>query len=457
MNTRRQKGFSLVEALLSSAIFGLAVMSLIGVMAYAQEGAYSAGSRSRAVLLADETLEATRNIRDGGFINVTAGDHGLSSAGASWSFNGLVDVIGNSTRKISIADQDPWTKIATATITWQQSLSRSGSIEIATRLKNWRSAGWRLPARQSGVNNSGSQDGTKITVQGDFAYAVLNNSTPDFVIYDISNPQSPAVTGSLSLPDIPMHIAVSGNYAYIASQSDTAELQIIDISNPTAPVQVGSFNAAGTANAIGIYAVGTTVYLVRDTSTSDELIIVNANNPNSPSLLGSLNLNAGANEIVVIGDYAYIASDSNTQEVQVVNIANPSSLAINGSVNLAGTTDALAITGAGDVLFVGQGAQLRAFTITDPAVPVEQVAFNSGGTINDIAYDPIERYVFLATSAANPEFRVLDANTSGQLLNVGSLNLGGIARGIAYDALRDRALLMTAINNEELTLITPEE
>ena len=71
------KGFSLVEVILSSAVFALLVTALVGAYLYGQESTALAGNRARAVMLAEEGLEATRNIRDGGFNDLGVGIHGL--------------------------------------------------------------------------------------------------------------------------------------------------------------------------------------------------------------------------------------------------------------------------------------------------------------------------------------------------------------------------------------------
>lgn len=66
----RYAGFSLVEVILSTAIFGLLVTTLVGGFLYGQEATFLAGSRARATMLAEEGIEAVRNIRDADFANL---------------------------------------------------------------------------------------------------------------------------------------------------------------------------------------------------------------------------------------------------------------------------------------------------------------------------------------------------------------------------------------------------
>jgi hypothetical protein len=185
-------------------------------------------------------------------------------------------------------------------------------------------ANWLTPLLAGNLDLSGTHDGIKIQVVGNYAYVVRGTGSPNFQIINISNPAAPSLTGSLNLTSSANNIYVLGNYAYVASSDTAGELKIINITNPAAPVLTGTYNAPGTSAAgNGIFVNGTTAYLVRTTSSDKELYIVNVTTPASPVALGSLELAATAYDVVVSGSYAYIASNSNTQELQVVNISTP--------------------------------------------------------------------------------------------------------------------------------------
>lgn len=132
--------FSLVEIILASALFGLLVTALAGAYLLGQETTALAGSRARAGLLAEEGLEATRNIRDAGWANLIDGAHGLAVAGNQWTFSGTQDTSDIFTRQLSIATVDAKRKTITSQVTWQQNQQRAGAVTLTTRLTNWLAA-----------------------------------------------------------------------------------------------------------------------------------------------------------------------------------------------------------------------------------------------------------------------------------------------------------------------------
>ncbi len=135
------KGIALVEIILATSIFALLITTLVGAFLYGQESTALAGQRSRATFLAEEGLEAVRNIRDEGdvgeFGDLTAGTHGLAISSDEWTFSGSSDTTGIFTRDIEIVDVDSFTKNIISTVTWQQNQQRTGSVELTSRFTDW--------------------------------------------------------------------------------------------------------------------------------------------------------------------------------------------------------------------------------------------------------------------------------------------------------------------------------
>ncbi len=136
-----ERGFALIEILLSISVFVLIVTGLIGAVIYGQDSTRLAGARNRAVALAEEGLEAVRNIRDENFNNITNGTYYLSTSGNQWSLvTSPVDTTDIFTRQITIADlspSDPNKKNVTSTVTWTQNQQRSGTVTLNSRLTFW--------------------------------------------------------------------------------------------------------------------------------------------------------------------------------------------------------------------------------------------------------------------------------------------------------------------------------
>lgn len=133
-----QIGMSLVEILLAIAIFSVISTGIIGAIIYGQESTAVAGSRERAVKIAEEGIEAVRNIRDSGYSNLPAdGTYGLVVSGGVWTLSGSSDVTDIFTRTIVLSTVDARTRNVTVNVTWSQTVQRPGVISLNTYLTDW--------------------------------------------------------------------------------------------------------------------------------------------------------------------------------------------------------------------------------------------------------------------------------------------------------------------------------
>jgi hypothetical protein len=266
--------------------------------------------------------------------------------------------------------------------------------------------------------------------------------------------------GSLTLNGTPRDIEVSGNYAYVASTDNGEELKIIDISNPALPVKVGWYNAPGNADGNAVALNGNIVYLVRVSSGNDEFQVVNVTVKTAPVGLGSVNLGANANEVKILGNYTYVASDSNSQELQIVSVSNPSAPALVGSYNIPSNDNGETIAVFGATVIVGTlgSGDLRVFDVTSPTSPIQIGFYDGGDNIRDIALGNNNTYAFLAMDANNAEFQVVDISILPTPQLVGSFDVSGNndLNGVAYHATKDRAYVVGDSNSEELIVIAPQ-
>ena len=129
-----------MDVILVVSVFGLLVTGLVGGLIYGQQSTAIAGMRSRVAMLADEGLEAVRNIRDENFSNLTDGTYGLTTAGNQWNLSGTSDTTDIFTRQIVISAVDANRKQLTSTISWQQNPQRAGSVTVTTYLTNWKAS-----------------------------------------------------------------------------------------------------------------------------------------------------------------------------------------------------------------------------------------------------------------------------------------------------------------------------
>lgn len=456
------RGFSIVEVLLAMSIFGLLVVALMGSYLYGQEATQISGNRARAALYAEEGLEAVRNIRDAAFSNLTNGTYGAVVSSNQWTLSGSSDTNDIFTRQIVVSSIDTNRKSVVSTVSWQQNAGRTGAVSVTTRFTNWLRLGignWAIPTQEAVMNFSGSQDGVKVQTAGSYAYVVRNSGTPNFLIINVATPSSPVVAGSLTLTGNPTNIAVSGNYAYVSNQDNNQELQIINIATPATPVVAGVYDSSGNGDVNGVFVNGTTAYL---TLSSDlfgpEFEIINVATPASPILVGSVELGSTAYESVVIGNYAYISSGSNTQELQVVNITTPISPTLAGTLNLSGSSDALTITGTGSTIYIGQSTFLYVVNVSTPNVPALVGTLNTSGTVNDVALGVSNTYVFIADSNNSAEFQIANVTIPASPTSLGTYNVSGNSAlfGVTYDANNDRAYAVGNPDSAEFFVFAPQ-
>ena len=78
------RGASIIEVLLAVAIFGALAASVLVFVWEPMTGSGSASERERAVLLAEEGLDAARSVRNSAWTDISDGAHGPSKSGGRW-------------------------------------------------------------------------------------------------------------------------------------------------------------------------------------------------------------------------------------------------------------------------------------------------------------------------------------------------------------------------------------
>lgn len=134
-----QGGFSPVEVLLAATVFAFLTTALIGAIIYGRSSTANAGDRVRAVQLADEGIEAVRNLRDAAYANLTDGTYGLAQSGNQWVLSGSSDITGIYTRQITLTSVDATRKTVTVAVTWPQGTG-TAQVNTTSRLTNWLAA-----------------------------------------------------------------------------------------------------------------------------------------------------------------------------------------------------------------------------------------------------------------------------------------------------------------------------
>lgn len=455
----RQLGFSPVEVLLAATILGFIATSLIGALVYGRTATANAGDNTRASQLADEGIQAITNIGNAAFANLTNGTFGLAQSSGTWILSGSSDTANGFTRACTIADGSTTTrKTVTCTVTWTD--PRSHSVSSTTQLTNWPATidTWTNTAVTGVYNPASTTDAIKVDTQGNYAYIVLNSTTSNFIIVNISNPASPTLVSNTSVAASPTNINVSGNYAYITTSSDTAELQIVDVSNPASPSIKSSVNMTGTGDPQSVAISGLTAFVARnqDTTTgANEVTTVNVASPTAPTVLGGYNISTiNMTGIYVKDNYAYVSTNSTTQEMLVLNATNLATLTLTFTYNAPTSLAATTVSGFANTVYLGVSNTIRAIDITNPGAPVAQsTTFTAAGTVNKIDYDITNQFAFLGTSSTTGEFQVVNITNPAAITLVKTVDVSGTAStiaGVAYNSTYDVVVAASASNTQEV-------
>ena len=137
-NKTNQSGMSLVEVILAVAIFAVISTGVISAIIYGSESTAVAGARERATKIAEEGIEAVRNIRDSGYSNLPAdGTYGLVISGGVWILSGTTDTTDIFIRSVILSTIDSRTRNITVNVAWPQTVQRSGNLSLNTYLTDW--------------------------------------------------------------------------------------------------------------------------------------------------------------------------------------------------------------------------------------------------------------------------------------------------------------------------------
>jgi len=146
--------------MLGVAVFGLLVSAFTGALIYSQQAAADSGQRIRATFLADEALEAVRNIGQDGWNEFTVSATAVENDSTEWSLTGegTDETIGNYTRQVTFSDVcrdssdeladcpanyiDINSKFVTATVSWTGRYGTERTVVAETLLTNWSAEEW---------------------------------------------------------------------------------------------------------------------------------------------------------------------------------------------------------------------------------------------------------------------------------------------------------------------------
>jgi hypothetical protein len=176
------------------------------------------------------------------------------------------------------------------------------------------------------------------------------------------------------------------------------------------------------------------IYLGRAAGGGRELYIFDVSNPAAPSLLGQRDLNGTPRDIVINGNYAYIASEDNSSELQIVDISDPTTIANAGKLTTVDLTTAnsnsntnnaiaLAVSGTYLTMIRDGGDEFLIFNLSTPAAPGNPIGRTATltGTPTDLA--TAGNYAYVSTSDNAAELQIVNITDKSAPSRVATLDL----------------------------------
>jgi hypothetical protein len=298
----KEKGFSIIELIIASAIFVLFISSS-GMLLFSGEDVGRVNlTLYKANLYAQEGLEATRVIRDGNWLALTQGDHGLKQSGSTWIFDGTSDVLENKYRRtITIASINENKKEARSLVRWFNAFGQEKQVEFKTYFTNWQ----RIREEESGGIIDLGDSANDIYVSGNYTYLAVNDQHTSLMIVNTTNPSNPSIVSTKDLNGPGEDVFVVGNYAYVVLS--TNKMIILNISNPSNPSQVSSVNLSAKPSSIFVF---NGYAYIGQLKLNEGLVMYNVSNPAAPQYYRSYNKGLYIYDVKVVNGWIYLAINS---------------------------------------------------------------------------------------------------------------------------------------------------
>lgn len=258
----RERGFSPVELLLAATVFGMLVTTLIGAIVYGRESTADAGERARAMLLAEEGIEAVRNIGNASFANLV--DTGTSTNIGNTTVETGSDSNPNGSSAFKVSSGTTSGAVSSVSIYLKTIDATNNSVQAAIYADN---GSGTAPTTRLGVSsvqtavanswNTFAISGVTITASTTYWIALSENGSTFFANNSSGGFSAYRVTGGYPAPN--PFAADSANtvdkpsfYMTVSSGGSTT-----GISQGTSPVQ---WNFSGTAtDTTGIFTRSITI------------------------------------------------------------------------------------------------------------------------------------------------------------------------------------------------------
>ncbi len=247
---------------------------------------------------------------------------------------------------------------------------------------------------------------------GNSLAAVIDSSA--LLLISVSDPTSPSLLSSLTIPGRPERVDIAGNYAYVAAGD--SGVKVVDISNPANPAIIGSFQT--TTYVTDVIVEDTLCYVSRAHGFS----ILNVADPSDPSVIDSMYLGSFWNSAMdkKLNDIYYFADWGEFTFIEAINVADPLNPRV---VDDAGTGYCIRdISASGNTLLAASDcfSSLYAYDISMPDSIIGYHYYNLGN-VNSVCAGLGYAFVTMPDSG----IRIIDYSNLDNMRTVGTYDTPG--------------------------------
>jgi hypothetical protein len=204
----------------------------------------------------------------------------------------------------------------------------------------------------------------EIAVVGNYVYLAIGQK---LLVLDVSDPANPVPVSKLLLPRVATDLVVDGDILYVAAGD--AGIRVVDISNPSMIAEIGSYEMdpdTGYRNN-KVHHLAIAADRVYATYEGGELRVLDVANPALPVQIGITQLSGEGLDIVIVGDYAYVAIDN--LGLTVLDISDPTHPSEAGEFisPIWKPTTGLALSG--NLIVLARGCTIQLVDISQPVDP----------------------------------------------------------------------------------------
>jgi len=178
---------------------------------------------------------------------------------------------------------------------------------------------------------------------------------------------------------------------------------------------------------------GNYAYVASNKST-EGLAVVDISNPELPTVVATLDIGNKGRYLTINGNYLYIGVQDTNGSLAIVDISDPENPALIDNQNLSAYGNQPAVSGS--YLFMGTNKSSNSFLVfnlNNPETPVQETTLNFSAETNVITING--NYAYVGVDSSSNQLRVVDISNPLSPLEVASLNVGDEAISIAINGV----------------------